>query len=199
MSFYLGLDLSLTGTGIVVLNKDSEVVYAKTVKNDLTGPARLVFIRNEIASVLEDCTPTKVCIENYAMGIRSGQSFSIGELGGVVRTLLYQHGYEFLLASPTQLKKFITGKGVAEKDVIMLSVYKNFGYEPKDNNIADAYGLAKIALHTDIGIEGLLSYQKEVVEGVLNTPESGKKAKKPKKEKKAKGVKLQRRGHAQTS
>lgn len=183
MNYYLGLDLSLTGTGIIVLASNGSVVHSETLKNSLTGNARLCYIRDKIKDVLEDCVPSKVCIENYAMGISTGQSFSIGELGGIVRVLLFEQGYEYTLVSPTQLKKFITGKGVAEKDVIMLSVYKNFGYEPKDNNVADAFGLAKIAaVLAENNTEGLMAYQKEIIEKLLN-PDAVP-VKKPKKSKK---------------
>ena len=40
------------------------------------------------------------------------------------------------------LKKYATGKGNCEKNLILLSVYKNFGQEFKSDDIADAYVLA---------------------------------------------------------
>ena len=45
---------------------------------------------------------------------------------------------------PTQIKKFITGRGNAKKDVIIREVYKRWGFETDDHNIADAYGLAQM-------------------------------------------------------
>jgi hypothetical protein len=50
-----------------------------------------------------------------------------------------------LLVPPMTLKKFISGKGNAKKDEIMLQIYKRYGVEINENNAADAYGLARIA------------------------------------------------------
>jgi len=174
---YCGLDLSLTGTGIVILSETGGVIHAETVKNNLRGPERLVHIRKVIKDIMLDAEPLVTCIEDYAMGIRAGQSFSIGELGGVARVLLYEMQVPYNLISPTQVKKFITGKGNAEKDVIMLSVYKNFGYEAKDNNIADAFGLAMMALCIDKPEFAKMAYQKEIISLILSGEKPAKKKK----------------------
>lgn len=179
--YYLGLDLSLTGSGIVLLDKDCKVEFAITLKNKLVGMERLQYIRNEIATMVDDAEPNCICIENYAMGSHAGQAFSIGELGGVIKLMLWEKGQEPYLITPTRLKKYITGKGVAEKDQIMLSIYKNFGWEPKDNNQADAYGLAHMAYMLSFGNqETLKAFQKEVIHDTLYPNESKPKKKESK-------------------
>ena len=45
--------------------------------------------------------------------------------------------------APTSLKKFVTGKGNAKKDLMLLSVYKRWGFDTTNDNKADAYGLAQ--------------------------------------------------------
>jgi Holliday junction resolvasome RuvABC endonuclease subunit len=44
------------------------------------------------------------------------------------------------------LKKFITGKGKGDKDMMMMEIYKQYGHEALDNNEADAFGLAACGL-----------------------------------------------------
>jgi Holliday junction resolvasome RuvABC endonuclease subunit len=44
-----------------------------------------------------------------------------------------------------QIKKYVTGKGTSEKDRMMLSIYKDFHYEPADEHEADAVGVALTA------------------------------------------------------
>ena len=44
------------------------------------------------------------------------------------------------------LKKWVAGTGRAAKEMMLLHVYKRWGVEFKDNNLADAYGLARIAM-----------------------------------------------------
>ena len=53
------------------------------------------------------------------------------------------HKYDII--PPNTLKKFITGKGNAKKELMLLKVYKRWGVEFNDNNMADAYSLAKKA------------------------------------------------------
>lgn len=178
MKYYMGLDLSLTGTGIVVIDENSEVVVSETIKNDMRGMQRLEYIKSKVSYRVGNCDPVVICIEDYAMGIRVGQTFSIGELGGVIKLYLYGVHKDPVLVSPTKLKKFVTGKGVADKDIMMMYVFKNFGFEAPDNNQADAYGLAKMAQILDTeDYTGLTKLQIEAVYETLNPPDKKKKKK----------------------
>ena len=111
-----------------------------------------------------------VAIEGYSFASRSGQAFSLGEVGGIIRTKVIEKfpTFVFLEVQPTQLKKFVTGSGRGEKDIILKEVFKNFGFDTNDNNVADAYGLAFIAdtwynvtMHTP---PALKPHQLEVIE-----------------------------------
>jgi crossover junction endodeoxyribonuclease RuvC len=187
--YYMGLDLSLTGSGIVVMDESAIVVHAETLKNKLMGMERLEFLRDAVNKACSYYCPDLICLEGYAMGSHSGQAFSIGELGGVIKLYLHERNFPYHLVPPTRLKKYITGRGIGEKDQMMLAVYKNFGYEPKDNNIADAFGLCHIAMTIGEEMTPSTQYQKEVIHGILNpdTPAM-------KKEKRAKkGAALKRR------
>jgi len=167
---YLGLDLSLTGTGIVVLDAAGKVIKSSTIKTQFKGMMRLTYIRNQIAGVIDLYQPKTICIEGYSMGSRAGQAFSIGELGGVIKAFLYEVGYTTYLIPPSRLKKFIVGGGRAEKDMIMMKVYKNWGWEPSDNNVADAYGLCRIAMELAKPSNGLNKAQQEVIHDILHPP-----------------------------
>ncbi len=175
---FIGFDLSLTGTAIVVLNKNKEILFSTTLKNKLRGMERLDFIRREVSDVVDKFPNSKYCIENYAMGIRAGQSFSIGELGGVIKLLLHDFQIKPILIAPTQLKKFIIGKGVGDKNIVMLAVYKKWGFEAPDDNQADAYGLARLAKELYSTGTDLTKPQLEVIDVVLNPPVKKKKVRK---------------------
>ena len=175
--FFIGLDLSLTGTGIIVLDANDVVCFQTTLKNKLRGMERLQFLKNEVGILFSKFPNCEVCIENYAMGIRAGQSFSIGELGGVIKLLLFHLGVHYYLVSPTRLKKYITGSGKADKDMILLQVFKKWGFEAKTSDEADAYGLAKIAQAIHHPLAKYLKYEEEVIQDTLNPPEPKKKRK----------------------
>ena len=176
--YYCGLDLSLTGTGIVILNHDGSLVHHDVLKNKFMGIPRLHFLKTSIINLMNFYRPKVICIENYSMGSRAGQAFSIGELGGVIKLGLFNMDLTYNLVAPTQLKKFITGKGQCEKSMIILKVFKQWGWEPPDDNQADAYGLAQIARALKVRPIKLLAPQKEVIKVLINPPEPKKKKKK---------------------
>jgi len=71
-------------------------------------------------------------------------------LGGIVKLSLYSYfnnrdGQYPLIVPPTNLKKYVTGKGNGvSKSQMLLQVYKKWGVEFNDDNAADSYGLAHL-------------------------------------------------------
>jgi Holliday junction resolvasome RuvABC endonuclease subunit len=61
-----------------------------------------------------------VAIEHYAMGAKFGRE-AAGELGGVLRVMLWENELAYREIPPLQLKQFATGKASAEKDHILLA------------------------------------------------------------------------------
>ena len=74
---------------------------------------------------------------------------ALAQLGAahyIARVLLHERNIEFDIVSPSTLKKFVTGKGNCKKDLVLLKVFQKWGVEFSDNNLADAYSLARFAL-----------------------------------------------------
>lgn len=68
----------------------------------------------------------------------------MGELGGIVKLAhATVFGTDPTIVPPTSLKKFVTGKGTASKDDVVKAVQSKWSNDIKNNNIADAYGLAE--------------------------------------------------------
>lgn len=162
----VGIDPSLTGTGIYIIDDDNEPWHS-CLENELTGPERLVYIRNVVMTAVYDAD--LVVIENYSYG-SSTQAYQAGELGGLLRVMFYETGLTVLPVSPTQIKKFATGKSGAKKEIIIKEVYKRWGVEFDTNDEADAFVLAKIgqAYHPDLYVEGMTAFQKEVIDALRN-------------------------------
>jgi crossover junction endodeoxyribonuclease RuvC len=138
----IGLDLSLTGTGYAT--KD-EVGLIKTTNKD-TIQHRLITIRDEIKSLLVKFGIKQAILEDFAFGARGNAIFQIGGLQWLVRVLIYEMGIELKLVKPTELKKFVTGKGNAKKDLMLLECYKKFGESFNDDNMCDAYCLYRYGI-----------------------------------------------------
>src|SRR6266498_163508 len=86
----VGLDLSLTGTGIA----DGD--HLRTLRTGLIGPARLAALRDEILRVVlgvgtlpwtqAPAEPASLTvIEGYSYGSKGSSAYQLGELGGVIR------------------------------------------------------------------------------------------------------------------
>jgi len=144
----MGLDLSLTSTGVCLLGKP----FSINSKNK--GVKRLIEISERVlhTAVLEK--PQVIMLEGYSFGSKFSRAHSIGELGGVVKSVLYQNGFTVIDVPPTCRAKFATGKGNASKIEVMLSVSEFAKVEFSGASADDLYdawvleqmGLAKLGL-----------------------------------------------------
>lgn len=151
----LGIDPSLTCTGWAI-RVDGKVISGHIATDKLRGPRRLAYIRDQIAEVIEKYQPEKVAYEDYAMGKAkggNGRIFDIGELGGLLKTLIWEQGIPVVMVAPTCLKRFLTGKGnpgakgrvrmtdAQKKAQIRLALQRYFNLLVPQNDEADAVGL----------------------------------------------------------
>lgn len=195
--YILGLDMSLEHTGWSMVNLGTGLLRSgvwepnpnksKKVVQQL-GMRRLIWLRDRAVNLArygsEDGTvpadptgepynhrlKTLVLIEGYAFGAKGSAGISLGELGGIIRLSLYESAIPYIEIPPTQLKKFITGKGGAVKDIVLKEVFKRYGFDTDDNNVADAYSLMQLGRAITNTQEGaLLAHQKEVVTDVVRT------------------------------
>jgi len=109
--------------------------------------------------IIEEYDPTKtyIIIEDYAFGAK-GRLASIGENTGILKHKLWLHGYNLGVCSPSKVKKFATGNGNANKNIMFDAWITETGlnllpyfFTPKKTkvdspvaDIVDAYYLCKI-------------------------------------------------------
>lgn len=182
----VGIDPSLTSTGIVVL-RNGELGKALTTKNEpkLGTIERVRRIYEQINNVIENLStcyvnayigdkrmirwepPSLIVIEGFSYGSKGRGVFDIAYLGWRIREELERYRTEddipWLEVSPSQVKQFATGKGNANKEVVLQQVYKRWGVELTDNNQADAYVLAQIGRAYLGEVDGLTDFQQKVV------------------------------------
>jgi Holliday junction resolvasome RuvABC endonuclease subunit len=146
----LGLDLSLTGLGMVVLDPEGGVEFRETVGVSLKRGAkvkdkieRLTYLAGRVVEVVKSHEPDAVVIEDYAYGARFGATFDLGELGGVVKTSLWTRcRTEPVLVPSSSARKVVLGKGRPKKSEI-LGMLRERGILFEDHNQADAYVVAE--------------------------------------------------------
>lgn len=162
----IGIDPSATATGVVCL-KGGQVACEVVIKPKMKGIDRQRYIVEHVMDVVECHGPELIMLEGYAYNAKNPQTLiTLVEVGTVLRYILHQEQYGFLIAAPTQLKKFVGVKG--KKDMIRLEAFKRWGYEHKSNDIVDAYVLAKMA-QAVITNKGLHKYQEEVIKNLLSS------------------------------
>lgn len=143
----VGLDLSLTGTGIAF----HDGTVRKVDGSKTSGMERVDMIVTEIGKALhlaraEHDGEPKVIIEGYSYA-SANQAHQLGELGGVVRHLLWRASVPYAVVPPNSVKKLATGSGGAGKIEVVVAARERLGYVGHNDNEADslwvrAFGLA---------------------------------------------------------
>lgn len=166
----LGIDPSLTGTGLVKLDERGHIVCTRVLRSDKAGIERVIDIERDLADELDGVEVA--AIEGYAFGAQASRE-ALAELSGVLKRRLHLSGVMWVIAPPASVKKFATGRGNAKKDEMRLAVYKKWGLDEKALKTADevdAYVLARIALavakRCTGRTQGLLKYEQDALKWV---------------------------------
>jgi crossover junction endodeoxyribonuclease RuvC len=141
--------MSLSSTGFCLkrgteLTLETIKTNPRTSKNDLE---RLQYIIKEMLKRIPDDV-TMICIEDYYVPMSKaqfGSAINLISLGTLMRIAMYNKGLPFYVPTASQLKKYVTGKGNCQKNMVLREVYKRWGVEAKDDNQADGCTLAYMA------------------------------------------------------
>lgn len=139
----MGLDLSLTSTGVSI-NGQTSLIATK-----LKGAERLHRISLEVVNTAKDSNVDIVAIEGYSFASRNSQAHSIGELGGCVRMRLWENNIPFVEIPPTCRAKFASGRGNASKGEVISAISAKTGLVfsgAGGNDECDAWVLEEMVL-----------------------------------------------------
>jgi Holliday junction resolvasome RuvABC endonuclease subunit len=172
----IGIDQSLTGFALTILNVDSPDNYVSWVyKSPYSGVQRLDDIGKWLTGKLD--TVKDQYIQDIAMEgtvLASASALKLGELAALVKLTLwgYFEAYDHqdhlktpLQIPPMTLKKYAAGKGNAKKQEMLMQIYKRFNIEFNDDNAADSYALARLAASIHLN-----ATDKEIVDKVHSDP-----------------------------
>lgn len=140
----LGLDISLSATGWALVEPSGHLLAMGTIKSkpDADRFARFDRILQTLKHVVSFKLLQLVVIEGYSFN-SFGKVFDIAELSGIIKYELWKNKIHFIEVPPNTLKKFVTGKGNSDKNIMMQKAYKQWGIEFTDDNVCDAFYLAK--------------------------------------------------------
>jgi len=143
----MGIDLSLVETGIVCLENGeiTQRLLIKSKPSDEKEIERIQKIARQVTESILSYKPDLIVVEGLSYGSKNTTSLcQLAKLNFSVEIFCYQMGHPYLMVPPTTLKKFITGKGNAKKELMLLRIYKRYGIEFENNNLADAYALCRL-------------------------------------------------------
>lgn len=148
-TLFVGLDPSINATGVVVLDDCGNIIEQKTfsVKDpDKMFERSLIKYEEEISFIPKIVNLASVYIEGPAYQSAGQAILQMGALHFLSRVYFFKSKVNYKVIAPGTLKKFVTGKGNSKKELMLLKTFKRWGVEFEDNNICDAYGLARMAL-----------------------------------------------------
>lgn len=166
LAIAVGIDPSLTRLALAVAG-DAEETVAFAARS-LSGVPRLLTLRDRTLEWIERWRPAIVVMEGYSMASRAGRLADLGELGGVLKVALWEADYReehgtLVVVPPPQLKKFVVGRGNAEKAAMIAAVVRRWNVDISTDDEADAYGLARLGVALLGAGEPLTVYQEDVV------------------------------------
>lgn len=147
MSNVVGLDLSLTGTGIAIDAGTATIKTSSTIGTIAGRNARITRILSRILEVAPYRSTVVIEGPSFGPAEKSGQAH--------LRAGLWWRTVDQLLAgecsiyevAPTALKQFATGSGVASKADMRMALFKRAGIDQADDNQVDAWWLWQMGLH----------------------------------------------------
>ena len=113
-------------------------------KRDESKGMRLIRLNQKLREIISSMQINFVVFE-MAAGLHHSSIATESEMIGVVKLFCEQNGITYRSYTPTEVKKFATGKGNASKDLMILSAKDKLGYDGFSNDEADAMWLYKMA------------------------------------------------------
>lgn len=108
----------------------------------------MAYVKSSLLDVLK-LNVKFVSLEGYAYH-SIGRVFELGEIGGVLRLVIFEHQIPFVIVPPATLKKFATHSSGAKKEAMVKAAMAE-GADVEDDNQADAFFLSMIARHIHTG------------------------------------------------
>lgn len=141
----IGLDLSLTGTGIAYRDASTGTVKTRTADGD----RRLLTIAEAIRIAVGGDTGPGPAVDLAVLEDLPKHAMAAGITGmvhGIARAVLLEAAVPYALVAPATLKAYATGRGAGDKTGMAMAAYKRAGVEFGDDNQCDAWWLRAAGL-----------------------------------------------------
>lgn len=158
----VGIDPSLSGCAVFTSHGEGKEWKSKKLGDDLRSRKKRYDDLLQAMAQFIGRTPSHIIIEGYLVHMK-GNAIGLVEVGWHIRRGLLERFPKATIIEvpPTSLKKFVTGKGNADKVAVATALSKRYGRAFDSDNMADAFGLMKFGCVL-LGREKPLAFQTEV-------------------------------------
>ena len=150
MGFYLGIDPSITNTGVVVLDAEGKFVDAADGKRFVGKAKGFDRFRRQADGIVDFVSrvtgnrPVCCGYEGYSFG-SVHRTYDLAEYGGILKDALRKIASPVYIVPPTTNKAFAVGNGAAGKEAVRKAALAEGLAEGLSGDIYDAYFLALFA------------------------------------------------------
>ena len=148
MKYFIGVDISLTHLGCVVLDSSGNLITSKIIKTKKSKvpiehelEKRILYIRDNL-NFIREFKDAFLATEEVLWTARGQGSVQLAAVEIFLRSMFLEWNIEFQTVFPATLKKQIAGNGHASKEDMINTVSVKYNFVTKDDNLADAYALA---------------------------------------------------------
>jgi len=109
--------------------------------------SRWLDMESQFKELLKEARPDLIYMEGPSFSSKS-RKHDIGIAAGILHmAALHELGLTINIVPPASIKKLVTGRGNATKDLVLIEAIKRLSFDGKTNDEADARGLLEFALH----------------------------------------------------
>jgi crossover junction endodeoxyribonuclease RuvC len=150
-----GIDPGSTRTGYGCVDTDGtrhRLVLCGAIRAGGSGafPDRLATIYRELSSIIRECQPECVAIEDLFHAVNARSALKLGHARGVAMLAAVEAGVTVVEYTPAEVKRAVVGYGRADKAQVQQMIRLLLGLDraPEPHDAADALAIAICHLHS---------------------------------------------------
>ena len=150
-----GIDPGSDRTGYGCVDTDGSrhrLVLCGAIKTtaSATFPEKLLVIHSRLTTLLSECRPDAVAIENVFFSVNVRSALKLGHARGVAMLAAVEAGVPIAEYSPAEIKRSVVGYGRAEKPQVqqMIKLILGLAEVPSPHDAADALAVAVCHIHS---------------------------------------------------
>ena len=150
-----GIDPGSDRTGYGCVDSDGSrhrLVMCGAIKTKATAtfPEKLLVIHSRLTTLLSECRPDAVAIENVFFSVNVRSALKLGHARGVAMLAAVEAGVPVAEYTPAEIKRSVVGYGRAEKPQVqqMIKLILGLAEAPSPHDAADALAVAVCHIHS---------------------------------------------------